>query len=154
MTQLLAAGDGADVGVFEPSAYRRDSARRLGADHAWLPGDATSMASFDVVFECSGTVAGFQAATRIVRAAGTVVLVGFASESLPVEPFVLIGRELRLQGSIIYDDTDFNEAISLLSSGTIDVDALTTDIVPLEDFADAFRRLRNPELALKILLRP
>ena len=79
VTQLLVAA-GLNVGVFEPSAYRRDSARRLGAKHAWLPDEATLMYSCstwssNVPVLCPGS----RPRTRIARPAGTVVLVGLAT---------------------------------------------------------------------------
>lgn len=151
--QVLRNTTTARLDVIEPSPYRRKTALQFGADHATSP-DLPLQSQPDVIFECSGSPHGFAAAVRSVRPGGTVVVVGLAIEPLQLEPFTLVGRELTLQGSIIYDDTDFADALQHLADSTVNVDALTTDIVPLDNYAEAFARLQDPEAATKILLQP
>lgn len=157
VTQLLVGVGASSVGVVEPSPYRREIALRLGAGSAVSPTNSTSapMPPADVVFECSGSVQGFETALTTVRLGGTIIVVGLAPEPLALEPFALVGRELRIQGSIIYDSDDFGGALELLETRKVDVDVLTTDVMPLAQYNDAFGRLRDPEAsALKILLHP
>jgi threonine dehydrogenase-like Zn-dependent dehydrogenase len=145
------------VGVVEPSRYRRAFALSLGADYALSPeeiaADPLLARVVDVSFECSGTTEGFATALNRLRGAGTVVVIGLAAHSLEVEPFRLVGSELTIVGSIIYDGGDLAEALELLRDSKIDVDALTTDVVSLADYSIAFEALRS-ESAVKILLQP
>jgi threonine dehydrogenase-like Zn-dependent dehydrogenase len=145
------------VGIVEPSSYRRAFALALGADYAYSPDelpDRSQSGSVDVAFECSGTAEGCAAALRALRGAGTVVVIGLATHSLAIEPFRLVGGELTILGSIIYDDDDFVRALEMLRDSSIDVDMLTTDVLPLADHAVAFDALRHSDSAVKILLRP
>jgi 2-desacetyl-2-hydroxyethyl bacteriochlorophyllide A dehydrogenase len=154
--QLLVNANIERIGVVEPSPHRRVISLELGAHTAVGPeenADAEPRRA-DVVFECSGSTRGFSAAMTAVRPGGTVVVLGLATEPLAIDPFQVVGREIRIQGSIIYDDDDFGGALQLLASGVVDVDLLTTDVMPLDAYAEAFRRLRGPEGATKILLFP
>jgi threonine dehydrogenase-like Zn-dependent dehydrogenase len=49
-------------------------------------------------------------------------------------------------------EEEFAQAVLLLASGAVDVDTLTTAVVPLERFADAFAALRQPESTMKVLI--
>ncbi len=40
-----------------------------------------------------------------------MVVIGLATHTLGIEPFRLVGSELRVLGSIIYDDDDFVRAL-------------------------------------------
>lgn len=156
VTQLYARTHARGVVCIEPSRYRRDLACVLGARAALSPEEASMSASSSagVVFECSGSPHGFAAALAHVRPGRLVVMVGLAPEPLTLEPFALVGQELRLQGSIIYSDDDFAEALSLLAAQAIEVVAMTTSVAPIEGFAEAFGLMRDPEAAMKILLHP
>ena len=102
------------LGVVEPSSYRRAFALALGAHYALSPEEVADQppatGSVDVSFECSGTTAGFATALERVRGAGTVVVIGLATHALAIEPFRLVGSELTIVGSIIYDEGDFARA--------------------------------------------
>ena len=156
VTQLLAGGQLSHVRVLEPSPFRREMAHRMGATETHVPQatPSTEIERTDVAFECSGSNQGFSTAMMSVRPGGTVIVVGLATHLLTLKPFALVAQEIRIQGSIIYDDRDFDEALSLLARGAIDVAALVTDVMPLDDYAEAFRRLKSPETATKILLHP
>jgi threonine dehydrogenase-like Zn-dependent dehydrogenase len=158
ITQVLRQAGVAQIAVVEPSPYRRAFALQVGADLAFAPGaDATSSlrrSLADVSFECSGSAPGFESATLGLRSGGTAVIVGLAPHPLEIEPFALVGRELTLRGSIIYSSDDFGRALLLLRDRQVDVDSLTTDVVPLTEHAAAFAALRDSDAAIKILLRP
>jgi threonine dehydrogenase-like Zn-dependent dehydrogenase len=157
VTQVLRNAGVARIGVVEPSPYRREFALRAGADFA-LPSfdnpDSTRAGQADISFECSGTAGGFEAAVTGLRGGGTALVLGLAPHPLSIEPFRLVGREITIRGSIIYSREDFTEALRLLREHRVDVDILTTDVVPLAEHAAAFSALRDSEAAIKILLHP
>jgi L-iditol 2-dehydrogenase len=153
--QLLGNLGVSQIEVVEPSPYRRRIATQLGATSASAPvGRTQETHHADVIFECSGSTQGFLSAPSAVRAGGTIVVIGLAPTPLAIDPFALVGREVTIQGSIIYDDADFKSALTLLETGAIDVETLTTDVMALDEYAEAFRLLRDPEAATKILLQP
>jgi threonine dehydrogenase-like Zn-dependent dehydrogenase len=71
-----------------------------------------------------------------------------------VRPFTAINKEASILTGFIYVEEEFAQAVLLLASGAVDVDTLTTAVVPLERFADAFAALRQPESTMKVLIGP
>ena len=45
-------------------------------------------------------------------------------------------------------------AIDLLNRGVIDVEALTTDVRPVERAEESFAEMQEPDKAIKIILKP
>lgn len=81
---------------------------------------------------------------------GRVVVLGSYPSSISLEG---IGREASVVFSSVYrDDREFAGALRLLARGLIDVAALTTSVMPLTSYGEAFASLRDPERAVKIFL--
>lgn len=153
--QVLRCAGMQHIAVVEPVAFRRDVATRLGADEvAATPGALLDgLGPPDCVFECSGAPDSLAAAIELVRPAGVVVVVGLAPTAPRVPSFPLVGKEVDVRGSIIYAD-EFPMAIELLRRHTVDVGTLTSAILPLERFREAFEALRAPSTTVKVLLQP
>ena len=141
------------VTVVEPSPMRRAVAQKLGATAVLDPSEleATAAGTFDGAFECSGHPSAFQSAARAVRHAGFVRLVGAATAPVCFESIGLLHKELQVSASFIYVD-EFPIAIDLLASGAIDVASLTTHLVPLARFEEAFTAMRAGDRAIKALV--
>jgi L-iditol 2-dehydrogenase len=77
-----------------------------------------------------------------------VVLTGLPHEASTVNFFSVVRREIRISGSMIYQQ-EFPEAIALLSTGKVRVGDLVTHRFPLERLADAFVAHRSPD-AIKV----
>ncbi len=154
---LRAAGAGA-VTLVEPSPYRRDIAARLGADGTLTPAElsdrlaAGEFGEVDHVMECSGHVTAVQTALDMVAAGGSIRLVGMATTPPSFDAVQAITKEVRILGGFIYVD-EFRQAIDLLAANAVDVDLLTSAVLPLDGFADAFAALREPEQSMKVLLQ-
>lgn len=66
-----------------------------------------------------------------------------------------IGREASVVFSSVYrDDLEFAGALRLLARGVIDVAALTTSVMPLSRYSEAFASLRDRERAVEVFLDP
>lgn len=150
--QVLHAIGVRDVTVVEPSAVRREVALKLGATHALSPEDVAQVVSaYDGAFECSGHPSAFQSAIKAVRHGGYVQLVGAATSPVSFESIGLLHKELRVSTSFIYVD-EFPIAIDLMARGAVDVSALTTHLIPLVEFGQAFSAMRAPDTAIKALI--
>lgn len=144
------------ITVVEPSDKRRQLAAELGADLVIDPkqGDLESQLPKyrrlgpDVVFECSGVAAANQQALDLVRPAGRVVMVGGIPE--PVQINLIRGPLIRV--SIVYDYSDFDDAIELISTGKVNVEPLITAVIPLERGPEGFRMLDKDREHIKILI--
>ena len=137
--------------------HRRDLATALGAEDFTTSGEggATEAArvfsgreGVDLVIETAGTGVAVEQALELTHPGGRVVLTGLPHEGSTVNFFGVVRRELRIIGSMIYQQ-EFPEAIRLLSSGTVTVDRLVTHRFPLARIGEAFAAHRSPE-AIKV----
>ncbi len=154
--QLAMAAGAGEILVIEPSAYRRNVASQQGATQVCTPDDADEVDTlYDVVFECSGSTDAIDTALELVAPGGRVVLIGGYGPDYQIRPGRAPGREASLHFSMTYRDSyEFATALRLLSRGVVDVTALTTEVLPLSRFEDAFNRMRDSEGALKLMVDP
>jgi L-iditol 2-dehydrogenase len=114
----------------------------------------TNGVGVDVALEAVGTTQGIRSAIDSVRKGGTVTLIGNVSPNVEIPLQIVVGRQLRLQGSAA-SSGEYPQCIDMLSRGAINVKPLITAVAPLEEGARWFDRLhsREPNL-MKIVLAP
>jgi len=103
----------------------------------------------DVVVECSGSPAGLDLATRLVRPRGTIVLKSTFAKSEPLNLSPIVVDEVRVLGSRC---GPFQEAINALARQAIEVRSMISRVFPLDQALPAFNAVRNPQ-TVKVLLR-
>lgn len=133
---------------------RRDLAKRYGATHLVDPraDDALDGVEVDAFVDCSGAEAAVLAGLRVVRPAGSAVLVGMGADELSLPVSLVQNRELRLTGTFRYAHT-WPTAIALAASGAVDLDGLVTGVVGLDDVESALAP--DPGAGhLKLVVRP
>ena len=151
--QMLRVEGATDIAVLEPNALRRALSLDLGASETQAPGsEGIFTRGFDVVYECSGTTGGFRTASRLVRPSGTVVTVGISPEDLSIPSLTLVGKELSVTGSLIYNE-EFATAINLLERGLIQVARMSIGPVPLSEYHEAFEdKVESANQGVKTLI--
>jgi L-iditol 2-dehydrogenase len=114
----------------------------------------TNGTGVDVALEAVGSTPTIRTAIECVKKGGTVTLIGNVSPTAEIPLQMVVGRQLRLQGSAA-SSGEYPKCIELLASGAIKVKPLITAVAPLEDGASWFERLhsREPNL-MKIVLSP
>jgi (R,R)-butanediol dehydrogenase/meso-butanediol dehydrogenase/diacetyl reductase len=130
LAALQANGLG-DVTVSEPAPGRHAAIDRLGAT-ATTPGDLEATESYldlvsepyDVVIECSGTVAATTQGLTQLRPGGRLVIVGSNFATVPLDPLRVLVQETEIVGSREYDEHGFEDALALLSDETFPVSLL------------------------------
>jgi (R,R)-butanediol dehydrogenase / meso-butanediol dehydrogenase / diacetyl reductase len=150
---------GAEVAVVELDQNRRAAVAALGfpvvdpreTDQTQWVNEWTDQAGADVVFEVSGAEAAVLAATELVRARGRLVVVAIHSVPRPINLFRLFWRELTIIGARVYQRSDFEKAVELISAGVIPADLLISRIAPISQIEEAFESLSAGE-AMKILI--
>jgi 2-desacetyl-2-hydroxyethyl bacteriochlorophyllide A dehydrogenase len=139
------------------TAQRQHLARTLGADDFATSGDGGAVEAarafsgregVDLVIETAGTGVAVEQALELSHPGGRVVLTGLPHETSTVNFFGVVRREMRIIGSMIYQQ-EFPEAIRLLSTGAVRVDRLVTHRFPLARIGEAFVAHRSPE-AIKV----
>jgi (R,R)-butanediol dehydrogenase/meso-butanediol dehydrogenase/diacetyl reductase len=132
---------GGDITVVELDPTRRALAAQLGFtalepndldEPAWLD-EWTGGAGADVVFEVAGAAAGIALAIALAKVRGTIVVVGIHPEPRAVDLQRIFWRELTIVGARVYQKSDFEAAVELVSSGAIPTRALITRVVPLAE---------------------
>ncbi|ASY56670.1 zinc-dependent alcohol dehydrogenase family protein [Sinorhizobium sp. CCBAU 05631] len=105
-----------------------DVIEAISGPHGLVPGGV------DVVIECAGVAETVMQSTRLAKAGGTVVILGVLprGEKVEIEPFGILFRELRLQGSFI-NPFVHRRAADLVATGAIDVDRLISRRVTLDE---------------------
>ncbi|WKG06727.1 NAD(P)-dependent alcohol dehydrogenase [Mycolicibacterium sp. HK-90] len=142
LTQVARAYGATEIIVSDPDGYRRDQAARFGATAVLDPADVAGVRT-DTFIDASGAPAAVASGIAAVRPAGTVVLVGSGAESMQLPTQLIQNRELLLTGVFRYANT-WPTAISLVSSGLVDLDAMVTARFPLEKAAEALDSDRVP----------
>jgi 2-desacetyl-2-hydroxyethyl bacteriochlorophyllide A dehydrogenase len=157
--QLLRRAGAGRVILVEPSEFRRTIATTTsGADAVYTPGElAAALASSDVkpvhrVYECSGHPSAVQTAIDIAAPGATIRLIGASPTPVSFSAMDALAKEITLSANFIYVD-EFDQAISLLARGAVDVDSLTTMTVGLSHHETAFAALRQPDSTVKVLVK-
>jgi len=137
-------------------------AEALGADEVLDPENlAASRAKPDVVLETVGgeatTVAdGMFAVAR----GGTIVVIGLFEKSPVFDPLVMIMKEVRLVGSMVYNRplmgvADFDVALECIAAHADAMRGLVTHTFPLGDVQKAFETAADKKSgAVKVMLAP
>jgi D-xylulose reductase len=107
----------------------------------------------DIFFEATGATTILSSFTQFVRPGGRAVLIG-----MPIEPVLLdvVGcqaKEITLYTLFRYVNM-FERSLRLISSGTLPVKPLITQIYSFDDAIEAFDfAASNPENAIKVMLK-
>ena len=159
---LRAAGCGRIIAV-DVDPQRLELACRLGADEALSAREADVAAEVlrrtggrgaDLALEAAGLVPTVAAAIGSVCKGGSVALVGNLTPQVELPLQAVVTRELTLYGSCA-SRGEYPACLDLIARGTINVEALTSAVVPLAEAGEWFRRLRQGEDGLmKVIVRP
>lgn len=153
----LAAEAGAtEVVVTDLQDFTLGIAAKMGAtrtinvadDPAALGAYAAGKGYFDVAFECSAAAPAIASAIQTLRPRGKLVQVGVSGER-PVPINALVGKEITFQGTQRFD-TEFAQAVEMISTRRLDVRPLVTGTYPLADAVRAFQTAGNRAAAVKV----
>ncbi|HEV2423739.1 MAG TPA: L-threonine 3-dehydrogenase [Terriglobia bacterium] len=161
---IAKACGGGPVFVTEPHPYRQKLAIKMGADAVLDPTSTdavaevmnrTSGVGVDVVLEMSGHPDALRQGFQMLRRGGRISLLGIPAKPLELD----LANDVIFKGAIVQGingrrvfDTWYKMQ-ALLKSGTLKLDPLITDRMPLADFDRGIQMLLSGD-ASKILLYP
>ena len=149
-----AAGGVVTLVGLERDRERLELAASLGFRVATVGGQAgDDLGEFDVVAEASGHEGGAQTAFAAVRKDGRYVQVGIFGKAITVPLDLVLYRELDLSSGNASTPRSWQRALQLLKARLVDLDALVTDTLPLDEWEQAFAATRAGE-GTKIVLDP
>jgi len=150
----------------DPVPMKREVAERLGATDAVDPGvgdpveqimAATGGRGVDDVFEAIGRADAIAQAYATARRGGTIVVIGMASSDATVSfsALSLFYDSKRILGCVFGGSQvrrDFPRFVQLAESGRLDLGALVTRHVGLDDVDDAFRAMQAGEVIRSVVV--
>jgi L-iditol 2-dehydrogenase len=154
--QCALAIGAAEVTVTDVNGHRLQLARDLGATST-VDSGVTSLADSgvepDVLLECSGRPEAVAEAIPTVARAGRVVLVGMGGDEVPLPISRIQEYELTVTGTFRYAHT-WPAAISLASTGRVQLDRLVSGHYDLDHVRDALTANRSDAQGVKPMVRP
>merc|ERR1712029_383464 len=146
-----------EVVVTDISKDRLEVAKAMGADAVYqVEAGKTAFKDGrrpDVTIECSGAEASIKAAVYATMPGGTVVLVGIGPTEVKVPTVIASTREVDIVGVFRYVNC-YPAAISMISSGKINVKPLVTNRFHITDSVDAFEASRTArDGAIKVMIK-
>src|SRR5438094_2024316 len=153
VTVMVARAAGATrIAVSDVNRNRLSAAVARGATGRAVPGSDDLAGEFEASIDCSGSAAAIDAGVRLVRPAGSVVLVGMGADELRL-PFGLVQqRELVITGTFRYANT-WPTATALAASGRTSLDDLVTGEYGLADTEKALTA-GGDQHSVKAVVRP
>ena len=147
----------------DPRDYRLDVATKLGADLVINPDredavarvrDLTGGYGCDVYIDATGYPESVLPGLMMLRKLGTFVEYGVFLEPATID-WTIIGdmKELDVRGAHLAPYT-FPLAIDYIHRGVVDVSAIVTHELPLEQYERALRMVRDAKESIKVLLKP
>ncbi|MEM2922594.1 MAG: zinc-binding dehydrogenase [Candidatus Bathyarchaeia archaeon] len=154
-----------EIIVSEVSKRRLQVARQLGAAVV-NPSEEnleekvkaiTGGRGVDVTFECAGSSVTAEQAIALTRRGGRIVLIAHYGAGARLDAEEIVSRNLilyGLMGSTSYFPDPEKEALKLILEGKVELRPLISHEFPLEEVREAFETAANPNISVKVLIKP
>jgi L-iditol 2-dehydrogenase len=107
----------------------------------------------DVVFDCVANERSLAQAVRLLRRAGTLLVVGVPPRPGTLDLPNVQDREIRVQGCAAYTEEDVETSIEIARGGALPAAEIVSATYPLAEVADAFERAAADSSG-KVLVSP
>ena len=151
-----------DVLITDLSDYRLDLAARCGISGGVNPAKADLSESVrrrfgegkaDLILECVGAQKTMEQAVAVARKGTDIIVVGVFGDKPVVDMGTVQDRELRLIGTLMYQEPDWKDAIALVEGGKVNLEPLVTDRYPFDRYLEAYKYIdANREKAMKVMI--
>lgn len=151
LTAQVAKATGAkSVMITDVSPYKLEKARACGIDYAINTSEIDISTAVDELFgpekadlilECVGIEATITQAVNVARKGTTIVVVGVFGNKPQVDLGLVQDRELSLVGTLMYQKSDYEQAIDLVASGKMHLDNMITHRYAFEDYLEAYHAI-------------
>ncbi len=107
----------------------------------------------DVVFEGAGVPKAAEMLLGMVRKLGKFTQIGLMGKPFKIDWEQIAYKEIQVTGMFSQNWRDWERALTLISQGQVNVEALVSSQVPITEWETCFRRLEAAE-EVKVLLTP
>jgi L-iditol 2-dehydrogenase len=107
----------------------------------------------DLILECIGINPTMDQAIRYARKGSDIIVVGVFGDKPTVDLGLVQDRELRLIGTLMYQECDYIKAIELIEAGKIKLEPLISNHFAFRDYLKAYQYIETQrDRAMKIMI--
>lgn len=165
LVQLARVAGASPIIGLDPVAGVRERALGLGADYALDPlaedtpariREITGGRGLSAAFDCVGRTSTVAQANSVLAARGRLLMVGISAEPIELgREGAFVARQHVVRGHLGYKKRHLSDLVELVSRGRLDLSASVSAVLPLEEFEEGIRRLREHDgHPIRVLLRP
>jgi len=122
-------------------------------DPVEIVNDLTQGYGADVVLECSGAPGAANFGLEVVRKQGKYTQIGLFGRPIEIDFEKIAYKEIKVTGSFSQRWTAWELALKLLSQGKVKTKSLVSDVLPLTQWREGFKK-HEEKSGVKILLTP
>ena len=163
LTAQVAKGKGAKaVMITDVSDYRLKIAQECGIDFALNPTRSSLLEALqtsfgdshaDAIMECVGVEETIGQAIQVARKGTDIIVVGVFGKRPTVDIGQVQDKELRLIGTLMYKQEDYQTAIRLIRSGRINLNPLMSKHFPFKEYGQAYEFIeQNRDKTMKVFI--
>jgi threonine dehydrogenase-like Zn-dependent dehydrogenase len=141
-----------NITAIDLSEMRLKLAELAGADHTSRSLDVPM--AYNKVVEAAGSPVTLMGALDLVGAGGTLLIAGLFENLVPLDPNLVVTKEITVKGSSVYTRSELEMAVKLIEDRAVDVDFLISKEVGLEQAMEVFKLLDTDKSMAKILFQP
>ena len=148
--------------ITDLSDYRLEKARECGIDYCINTGKEdigkALLENFgpdkaDLILECVGVNPTMTQAIGNARKGTDIIVVGVFGEKANIDLGLVQDRELRLIGTLMYQEKDYIKAIELIEKGKVALKPLVTDHFPFRDYLKAYELIEEKrDRVMKVII--
>ena len=148
--------------ITDLSDYRLGLAKACGIEACLNSGQADLPAAIakyfgpdkaDLILECVGSASTITQAVAVARKGTDIVVVGVFGDKPTIDLGTVQDRELRLIGTLMYQEADWKAAIELVKKGRAKLAPLVTNHFAFVDYPEAYLYIEaNRERAMKVMV--
>lgn len=158
-----AKGLGAEaVMITDLSNYRLDMAKQCGVDFCINTGEQDIEKALlehfgpfkaDFILECVGVNETMNQAINCARKGTEIIVVGVFGDKAAIDLGLVQDRELRLIGTLMYQEKDYIKAIELIEQGKIHLKPLITNHFAFKDYLKAYEFIEEKkDQVMKVII--
>jgi len=107
----------------------------------------------DLILECVGSNVTTGQALSCARKGTDIIIVGVFPDKAIIDLGLLQDRELRLIGTLMYQQSDYEKAIELVKTKKVKLKPLITDHFPFRDYLTAYEYIeRQKDRVMKVII--
>ncbi|MBA7561992.1 putative zinc-type alcohol dehydrogenase-like protein YjmD [subsurface metagenome] len=108
----------------------------------------------DLILECVGINTTTEQAIANARKGTDIIVVGVFAEKATVDLGLVQDRELRLIGTLMYQEEDYRKAIELIKESKVKLDPIITEHFPFEDYLEAYKYIEEKkDKIMKVMIK-